>query len=37
MIVTSDERIRDDAVVYRDQGKAGFLGNVHIKRATRGG
>ena len=31
MIVTSDERIRDDAIVYRDQGKAGFLGNVHIK------
>jgi dTDP-4-amino-4,6-dideoxygalactose transaminase len=31
MIVASDERIRDDAVVYRDQGKAGFLGNVHIK------
>ena len=31
MIVTTDERIRDDAVVYRDQGKAGFLGNVHIK------
>jgi len=31
MIVTADEQIRDDAVVYRDQGKAGFLGNVHIK------
>ncbi len=31
MIVTSDERIRDEAVIYRDQGKAGFLGNVHIK------
>jgi perosamine synthetase len=32
MIVTADERIRDDAVIYRDQGKAGFLGNVHIKQ-----
>jgi perosamine synthetase len=31
MIITSDERIRDEAIVYRDQGKAGFLGNVHIK------
>lgn len=31
MIVTSDERIRDEAIIYRDQGKAGFLGNVHIK------
>lgn len=31
MIVTSDERIRDEAVIYRDQGKAGFLGNVHIR------
>jgi dTDP-4-amino-4,6-dideoxygalactose transaminase len=32
MIVTSDERIRDDALIYRDQGKAGFLGNIHIKQ-----
>ncbi|MGF7235419.1 MAG: DegT/DnrJ/EryC1/StrS family aminotransferase [Frankia sp.] len=32
MIVTSDERIRDEALIYRDQGKAGFLGNVHIKQ-----
>lgn len=31
MIVTADDRIRDEARVYRDQGKAGFLGNVHIK------
>lgn len=31
MIVTADERIRDEAVIYRDQGKAGFLGNVHIR------
>jgi perosamine synthetase len=31
MIVTADERIRDEALIYRDQGKAGFLGNVHIR------
>ncbi|ADP84874.1 DegT/DnrJ/EryC1/StrS family aminotransferase [Pseudofrankia inefficax] len=32
MIVTSDDRIRDEALLYRDQGKAGFLGNVHIRQ-----
>ena len=31
MIVTSDERLRDDAVIYRDQGKAGFLGGEHVR------
>jgi dTDP-4-amino-4,6-dideoxygalactose transaminase len=31
MIVTGDERIRDEAVVYRDQGKAGFLGGEHVR------
>ncbi len=31
MIVTADERIRDDAVIYRDQGKAGFLGGDHVR------
>jgi perosamine synthetase len=31
MIVTHDERFRDEAVVYRDQGKAGFLGGEHIR------
>jgi perosamine synthetase len=31
MIVTDDDRIRDEGVVYRDQGKAGFLGGDHIK------
>ncbi len=31
MIVTDDERIRDDAVIYRDQGKAGFLGGDHVR------
>jgi perosamine synthetase len=31
MIVTSDARMRDDAVMYRDQGKAGFLGGEHVR------
>jgi perosamine synthetase len=31
MIVTGDERIRDDAHIYRDQGKAGFLGGDHVR------
>jgi len=31
MIVTRDERIRDEALVYRDQGKAGFLGGEHVR------
>lgn len=31
MIVTSDEQLRDDAVIYRDQGKAGFLGGDHVR------
>ena len=31
MIVTADEAIRDDARVYRDQGKAGFLGGDHVR------
>jgi dTDP-4-amino-4,6-dideoxygalactose transaminase len=31
MILTADARIRDDARVYRDQGKAGFIGNLHVK------
>ncbi|MBX6389754.1 MAG: DegT/DnrJ/EryC1/StrS family aminotransferase [Frankia sp.] len=31
MIVTADERVRDEALLYRDQGKASFLGNVHIR------
>ncbi len=31
MIVTGDERIRDDALIYRDQGKAGFLGGDHVR------
>jgi perosamine synthetase len=31
MIVTADEGLRDDAIVYRDQGKAGFLGGDHVR------
>jgi dTDP-4-amino-4,6-dideoxygalactose transaminase len=31
MIVTADERLRDEAVSYRDQGKASFLSNVHTR------
>jgi dTDP-4-amino-4,6-dideoxygalactose transaminase len=31
MIATADERIRDEALIYRDQGKAGFLGGDHIR------
>lgn len=31
MIVTADDRVRDDAVIYRDQGKAGFLGGDHVR------
>ena len=31
MIVTRDERLRDEAVIYRDQGKAGFLGGEHVR------
>ena len=29
MIVTADERLRDEALIYRDQGKAGFAANLH--------
>jgi dTDP-4-amino-4,6-dideoxygalactose transaminase len=31
MITTGDEALRDEAVIYRDQGKAGFLGGDHVK------
>jgi len=31
MIVTSDDRIADEARIYRDQGKAGFTQNAHIR------
>ena len=31
MILTADDRVADEARIYRDQGKAGFLGNVHVR------
>lgn len=31
MIVTADERLRDEALAYRDQGKAGFGDNLHVR------
>ena len=31
MIVTSDERVRDEAIMYRDQGKAGFSANLNVR------
>lgn len=31
MITTGDEELRNEAMVYRDQGKAGFLGGDHVR------
>jgi dTDP-4-amino-4,6-dideoxygalactose transaminase len=31
MIVTDDDRIYEEALIYRDQGKAGFHANVHTR------
>jgi dTDP-4-amino-4,6-dideoxygalactose transaminase len=31
MIVTADDRLADEARLYRDQGKAGFLGGEHVR------
>lgn len=31
MIVTNDRRLYDEAIVYRDQGKAGFTANIHTR------
>ena len=31
MVVTADQAVRDDALIYRDQGKAGFLGGDHVR------
>lgn len=31
MIVTDDPEVQKKAAVYRDQGKSGFLGNVHVE------
>ncbi|HET6794358.1 MAG TPA: DegT/DnrJ/EryC1/StrS family aminotransferase, partial [Acidimicrobiales bacterium] len=32
MILTTDQRMRDEARIYRDQGKAGFIGNDHVRQ-----
>ena len=31
MIATTDANLDEEARIYRDQGKAGFLGNVHVR------
>lgn len=31
MIVTDDQRLRDEALIYRDQGKASFTQNAHTR------
>jgi len=31
LIVTADKRLRDEALGYRDQGKAGFASNLHTR------
>lgn len=31
MIVTNDDRIYEEALIYRDQGKAGFYANIHTR------
>jgi perosamine synthetase len=31
MIATADERLRDEALIYRDQGKASFVGGDHVR------
>ena len=31
MVLTHDDRLRDEAVLHRDQGKAGFLGGEHVR------
>jgi perosamine synthetase len=34
MILTNDDDIADEAVIYRDQGKAGFLGGDHVRMGS---
>jgi dTDP-4-amino-4,6-dideoxygalactose transaminase len=34
MILTRDEALRDEARIFRDQGKAGFLGGGHIRMGS---
>jgi perosamine synthetase len=31
MILTADAALKDEALIYRDQGKAGFLGGDHVR------
>jgi perosamine synthetase len=31
MIVTNEDKIKEEALIYRDQGKAGFYGNFHVR------
>jgi len=31
MIVTNEDKIYEEALIYRDQGKAGFYGNFHVR------
>lgn len=31
MIVSADDRLRQEALIYRDQGKASFLGQQHVR------
>jgi dTDP-4-amino-4,6-dideoxygalactose transaminase len=31
MVLTADERLRDEARIYRDQGKAAFVGGAHVR------
>ena len=31
VIVTDDEALRDEALIYRDQGKGHFLGGEHVR------
>ena len=31
MILTGDDRLADEARIYRDQGKAGFVGGAHVR------
>ena len=37
MITTADDFLREEAVVYRDQGKAAFVGGDHVVWVIRGG
>jgi perosamine synthetase len=34
LIVTAEDRIRDEAAIYRDQGKAAFHGGAHVRMGS---